>query len=412
MNSFQSYNDCIDWLFKQFPSYQKIGLKAYKPTLENTIHLLEAFNHPEKELKFIHVAGSNGKGSVCTYLASLATESGYKTGLFTSPHILDFRERIRINGQMITEEAVLDFVNKVRSLSLDFSPSFFEITLVMALEFFKEEKCDIVVLETGLGGRLDATNVITPEISIITSISLEHQNILGDTISEIATEKAGIIKQEIPVVTGKLLPEAISAIRFVAKNKNATLSEYSEIHEANISDSIQLATDYQRVNLSTANKAVDVLNKRGWHFDTEQWPVAIKHLKQNTGFFGRFEIRQTTPLIIWDVSHNADGITETLSSFRSMFDGQMNIMIGLSADKNIDAIVDILPVSANLFVTTFQSERSAELSQLKAAFARKNFSSISYFSDPQEALKSAEYNLMQNDGLIVLGSFFLFEKLF
>lgn len=412
MNSFQSYNDCIDWLFKQFPSYQKIGLKAYKPTLENTIHLLEAFNHPEKELKFIHVAGSNGKGSVCTYLASLATESGYKTGLFTSPHILDFRERIRINGQMITEEAVLDFVNKVRSLSLDFSPSFFEITLVMALEFFKEEKCDIVVLETGLGGRLDATNVITPEISIITSISLEHQNILGDTISEIATEKAGIIKQGTPVVSGKLLPEAISAIRLVARNKNATLSEYSEIQESSISDSIQLATDYQKVNLATANNAVDVLNKRGWHFDPEKWTAALKHLKQNTGFFGRFEIRQTTPLIVWDVSHNADGITETLRSFQSMFDGQMNIMIGLSADKNIDAIVDILPLSANLFVTTFQSERSAGIAQLKSAFAKKNFSSISYFSDPQEALKSAEYNLTQNDGLIVLGSFFLFEKLF
>lgn len=409
MGSFQSYEDCIDWLFKQFPSYQKIGSKAYKPTLDNTRKLLELFGNPERQLKFIHVAGSNGKGSVSAYISSLGTLSGYKTGLFTSPHIKDFRERIRIDGEMISEETVQESVERIRSMNLQFAPSFFEMTLAMALDHFAKNGCELVVLETGLGGRLDATNVVTPILSIITSISLEHQNILGDTIAEIAGEKAGIIKQCIPVVTGKMEPIALKVIEEKSTQQESKRYDYTF---SSIDSPSQLIMDYQKVNFKTADTAIQVLNMKGWVFDREKWNQAISELRQNTGFFGRFEIIQKNPLEVWDVSHNAEGIRETLNSFQKMVKNDISVVIGLSADKNIEEIVKIIPENMKVYVTTFSSERSASITQLQDAFKLKNFKSISYFTDPQEALKVAKHKIKDEDGVIVLGSFFLFENLF
>lgn len=408
MDQFQSYDDCIQWLFKQFPSYQKIGSKAYKPTLENTRLLLDHFNNPEENLKFIHVAGSNGKGSVSAFIASLAVESGYRTGLFTSPHIKDFRERIRVNGEMISEEDILEDVERIRSFNLTFSPSFFEITLVLALNHFARKKCDLVVLETGLGGRLDATNVVTPELSIITSISLEHQHILGDTIEAIAAEKAGIVKLNKPVVLGKMRYQAQQVI---AKKARQCHSNVFTFEKSQFPLPSELQIDYQKVNFRTADTAIDVLNEKGWNFKREYWNSAIRNLRMNTGFFGRFELINSEPLEIWDVSHNAEGIHETLLSFQNMISGRLNIVIGLSSDKNITEIVQVIPSTANLFVTTFQSERSASIEQLKAEFDERRFRSISYYTDPQTALETAKKNIKKDDGVIVLGSFFLFENL-
>lgn len=408
MHSAQSYQDCIDWLFKQFPSYQKIGSKAYKPTLDNTKALLRIVGNPENRLKFVHVAGSNGKGSVCAYVASLAKESGYNVGLFTSPHIKDFRERIRVNGKMIPESSVIEYVNQFRNLQLDFSPSFFEMTLAMALDHFDKAACDIVVLETGLGGRLDATNVVQSEISAITTISLEHQQILGDTLEKIAKEKAGIIKKGRPVVLGNVPEQAKNEIIQIAKEKGSQVFEY----EPNTWKHIPLATQYQRINLSVADRIACVLNDDGWQLDATKWPEAIENLRVNTGFFGRFEIVGQNPLEVWDVSHNAEGIESTLSSFLEMFKGSLNVIIGLSADKNIAEIVKIIPENSNVFATTFDSERSSSLDQLMAEFEAKGFRETTYFTDPQEALNTAKNRSSQEDGIIVFGSFFLFEKLF
>lgn len=409
MVSFQSYDDCINWLFHQFPSYQKIGSKAYKPTLENTRKLLSLFDHPENKLKFVHVAGSNGKGSTCAYIASLAKESGYKTGLFTSPHIKDFRERIRVNGEMITESDVNSAVNRIKAMDLDFSPSFFEITLVMALDHFVKCNCDIVILETGLGGRLDATNVVTPEISIITSISLEHQNILGDTLEAIAGEKAGIIKAGIPVVLGHLGQHASKVITERANGLNSKVCRLTQMDQTMPAG---LTVDYQKINFLTADTAVQELNSRGWNLNRNLWDTAILNLRENTGFFGRFEVVCNSPLEIWDVSHNVDGIQTTLTSFRKMFNGRMHIVIGLSADKNIKEIVKVIPENAHLFVTEFESDRSADLETLKTEFGQKQFDNISYHTDPQGALKTAKDQMKNEDAVIVLGSFFLFENLF
>lgn len=408
MHSDQSYQDCIDWLFKQFPSYQKIGAKAYKPTLDNTKELLRIIGNPENQLKFVHVAGSNGKGSVSAYVASLAKESGYKVGLFTSPHIKDFRERIRVNGEMIPKSSVIQYVNQFKGLQLDFSPSFFEMTLAMALDHFAKAACDIVVLETGLGGRLDATNVVQSEISAITTISLEHQQILGDTLEEIAKEKAGIIKEGKPVVVGNVPEKAKKEIIQIADEKGSPVLKY----EPNEWNHIPLATKYQRINLSTADKIARVMNKEGWSLDTSKWPSAIDNLRINTGFFGRFEIVGQNPLEVWDVSHNAEGIESTLNSFQEMFEGHLNVVIGLSADKNIAEIVKVIPENSSIFATTFDSERSADLAQLKAEFETKAFRQIAYFIDPQEALNASKNQSSEGDGIIVFGSFFLFEKLF
>jgi dihydrofolate synthase/folylpolyglutamate synthase len=408
MCSDQSYQGCLDWLFQQFPSYQKIGSKAYKPTLDNTRNLLRIIGNPEKQLKFIHIAGSNGKGSVSAYLASLSKESGYTAGLFTSPHIKDFRERIRVNGEMIPKSSVVEYVQQIRSAKLSFSPSFFEMTLAMALDHFAKSNCDLVVLETGLGGRLDATNVVQSEMSAITTISLEHQHILGDSLEEIAIEKAGIIKNGRPVVLGNIPLRAKREIIKIAQEKDSSVLDFvsKEWNE------IQLATKYQRINLSIADEIVKALNKENWKFDTLKWPVAIDNLRMNTGFFGRFEIINEKPIEIWDVSHNAEGIENTLEAFREMFSGNLNIVIGLSADKNIAEIVKILPEKSNIFVTTFESERSASLSQLKSEFAAREFSKKMYFADPQDALNTAKSLSSSEDGIIVFGSFFLFEKLF
>ena len=234
-------------MYQQFPSYQLLGSKAYKPTLENTHKIFDIIGNPEKELKFIHVAGSNGKGSVCSLLSSALTESGLKVGLFTSPHILEFQERIRVNGVCIQEENVNSFIKSIRETELDFSPSFFEITFGMALDHFRKQECDICVIETGLGGRLDATNVITPLLSVITTISLEHTNILGETLVEIASEKAGIIKPNVRVVLGAVHPSIRHVFEKKAQENTSEIIWSKNTEPSSLEESF--IADYQKENL-------------------------------------------------------------------------------------------------------------------------------------------------------------------
>ncbi len=301
-----------NWLFQQFPSYQKIGSKAYKPTLENIQEICRRIEHPEKALKLIHVAGSNGKGSTCSMLASILTESGYKVGLFTSPHIKDFSERIRINGDCISENKVIEFIQRIKNESFNFSPSFFEVTFAMALYHFNEQKCDICVIETGLGGRLDATNIISPILSVITNISLEHTAILGDTVGEIAREKGGIIKRNTPTIIGPMSVPLTKIFQEVCKQKNSGLF----ISDTNKSKSFDLPLlgDYQKVNFGIVLEIITQLKKKEFTITDHSTQVGLNQLQKNTGFIGRLQVISKNPTLIFDVSHNLDGIKVTLDT--------------------------------------------------------------------------------------------------
>jgi len=307
--------------------------QAYKPDLVNVRELCKLFDDPQNDLNFVHVAGTNGKGSTSSMLASILTESGQTCGLFTSPHIIDFRERIRVNGNMIPEESVISFCNKVRHLKLKIEPSFFEITFVMALVHFKESKCNVAVIETGLGGRLDATNIIQPILSIITNISMEHTQFLGNTLDSIAREKAGIIKKNTPVIIGEAVPETKTVFERISAEQNAKII-YSEEHASDQSFKSPLIGDYQQKNLQTVLTAISELNKSRFNITPANITEGINNLSKNTGFFGRMQVISKAPLTILDVSHNEDGIRKTLDSLRSINKGKLHLIYGSSADKN------------------------------------------------------------------------------
>lgn len=405
----RQYQSTIDWLFQQFPSYQKIGSSAYKPTLDNTYQLLKLFGNPHLSLKFIHVAGSNGKGSVCSYTASILKEAGFKTGLFTSPHIKDFTERACINGLVMDKDFVIQFVDELKDKKMDFDPSFFEITFVMALKYFEQNKCDICVIETGLGGRLDATNTIIPILSVITSISLEHTQILGSTIDLIASEKAGIIKEKIPVVINIQNDLAEQVIRKIASNKNSKIIELETIIPEEIKD--RLIADYQNQNVLTTLTVVKGISD-SYQVSFKNIIDGIKNVTTNSGYKGRLEIINKTPLTILDVSHNAAGIEETIKAVNAIYNGTLNIITGFANDKDLHAIKNVLPTNANYFFTEFANQRSCSIQELKDEFVTLPSNSKRYYSDPQEAMKAAISNSNNDDCILVFGSFFLIEHFF
>ena len=403
----KSYEETLDWLFQQFPSYQKIGSKAYKPTLENTENLLKEIGNPENDLQFIHIAGSNGKGTTCSILASILTESGYRVGLFTSPHIKDFRERIRVNGEMISEQKVIDFIEKIKSKKRDFAPSFFEVSFTMALDHFRSEQCDICIIETGLGGRLDATNVITPICSVITSISLEHTNILGDTHEAIAKEKAGIIKDLKPVVLGHMPVEALQTIKQISRERHAPFFNAIEQEKFALFD--ESTPEYMRYNILVALKVIDLIALDGFTTNQDAIRAGMQKLSDNTGYRARLDQIASSPDVFLDVSHNVEGINATLSVFKDKF---LHIVYGSSSDKNLVEIASIFPKNARLYLTSFNHERSANLEDLKEAFNKSVSEHISYFTDPQEAFIQAKKNAKDDETILVMGSFFLLENFY
>jgi len=398
-----SYQASIDWLFKQFPSYQNIGAQAYKPGLERVEILLAAIGNPHQELKIIHVAGTNGKGSTCSYLASYLTETGEKVGLFTSPHIYDFRERIRINGNQIYEEFVVEFCNRIQKLKLDIEPSFFEITFAMAVSYFQSENCSICILETGMGGRLDATNIVNPLVSVITNIGFDHTQFLGTTYAEIASEKAGIIKETIPVIIGETNPETKNVFLEVSKNKNAEIYFAENEH---LSNRINLPL-YQQKNLRSALKALEII---GFQVDSEILNRSITNLHFNTGYFGRLTQIQDKPRIFIDVSHNKEGLTATIESITNSLDGQLHILFGASSDKNIHEMMACFPVNSKIHLCTFKNERSLRLSQLEEL--KKSDSRVrTIFNEINNGLSEITTQITVKDTLLVTGSFFLISDI-
>lgn len=394
------YQSSIDWLFHQFPAFQKKGNLAYHPTLNNVNSLVRLFGIDHSNEKIIHVAGTNGKGSTCAYIASILKESGYRVGLFTSPHLKDFRERIRINGEEIPQEAVIDFVKDIQNRVLPVRPSFFELTWVLALKYFVQNKCDFIVVETGLGGRLDATNIIQPVLSVITNIGLDHQSILGETKHEIAGEKAGIIKESVPVLIGEQDPQLIELFSDVANKKN------SVCHFINYSDE-----SFIERNRKLALKAVEILTSSGIvATNKEQIQAGINKVFDNTGILGRFQQIGEHPIVVIDAAHNEDGVKALLQHVDKTFKNSvLHIIYGAAKDKDVEAIIKHFPVESKCYFTSFDHPRAMSKEELKMKCSKKR-SEIVFFQNENEAFQYVQGVANQNDIILIFGSFFLIEK--
>ena len=398
-----SYQAAIDWLFKQFPSYQNIGSSAYKPGLKRVELLLTELGNPHQELKIIHIAGTNGKGSTSSFMASYLTEKGEKVGLFTSPHIFDFRERIRVNGEKISEEFVLEFCNRIQNLNIEIEPSFFEITFAMAVSYFNSENCSFCVLETGMGGRLDATNILVPIVSVITNIGFDHTQFLGNTYAEIAFEKAGIIKKNVPVVIGETNPETKTVFLNKAKSQNAEIIFAEDDVLPEISD----LPIYQLKNLRTTIKALEIC---GFTVEQSLLEKSLENLHVNTGVFGRLTEISQKPRIILDVSHNLEGIKATLESIMLPANGKLFILCGASADKNVEEIISQFPNNAIIHLCKFTNERSLNFQQLELIL-NKDKRIRKVYENVNEAIAEIKLIMTENDSLLVTGSFFLISDI-
>ncbi len=407
---FQTYQDAISWLFKQFPSYQNIGAAAYKPDLGNIQLLLNKIGNPQNQLKFIHVAGTNGKGTTSSILASYLTECGFSVGLFSSPHLFDFRERIRINGQLIDEKSVLDFCNSMQSIQ-EIEPSFFEISFAMALYHFQQQKCDYCVIEVGMGGRLDATNCITPLLSVITTIGLDHTQFLGNTRESIAFEKAGIIKQNIPVVIGEKDSETAPVFSKKSKEKNSNLYFITDEHFPEWIEEMPFPfnTGFQLLNAKTAFLSLIELHKKeNISIEKQLFERAIANVSANTGYQKRIEIVCNQPRVILDVSHNLEGIKATLFLLQNSIKGKLFIVYGSSSDKNYNEIVAQFPKESIICFTPFGSERSWTVEEMKQTHSDRN---IEIFDNVNQALKSCITHSTADDTILVFGSFFLIQDI-
>ena len=359
-----TYQETLDWMFAQLPMYQRIGAAAYKPDLNSTISLLNLLGNPQHQFKSIHVAGTNGKGSTSHLLASIFQEAGYKTGLYTSPHLRDFRERIRINGEMIPEEQVTEFIAAHQDEFASMKLSFFEMTVGMAFDYFATEKVDLAIVEVGMGGRLDSTNLITPELSVITNIGLDHVQFLGDTLEKIAFEKAGIIKDGIPVVIGETQPQTQQVFIDTAKAHQSPIYfadqifDCDKIHIESLykqeydiwknnelyleAYEIPLMGNYQKKNLSTVMCAADLLRKQ-FNLSDDDLRDGIANVIRNTHLMGRWQILNDDPLTIADTGHNVDGIREVISQLSEMTYNKLHFVLGMVNDKDIDHVLQLLP---------------------------------------------------------------------
>lgn len=424
-----TYQQTIDYLYSQLPMFSRIGAAAYKKDLHNTLELCDALDNPHTKFKSIHIAGTNGKGSTSHMLAAILQKAGYKTGLYTSPHLKDFRERIKINGQMVEENFVVDFVEKTKELSEKIQPSFFELTVVMAFEYFAAQEVDIAIIETGLGGRLDSTNVITPILSIITNIGYDHMNLLGNTLPEIAFEKAGIIKPGIPVVVGEYLPETKNVFSDKAAACNAPLYFVQDEYKAtNITPTATaLACDvintkhhitehfildlnglYQSKNLCTVLCAEGILMQQGFGIKNEDEKYALSHTKELTGLHGRWDVIAQDPLTVLDVAHNEDGINQVIGHLALMQKqhSALHFVLGMVKDKEVNKVLALLPAGASYYFTNAHIPRALaaeELQEKAAAFNLKG----NHFENVNEALKAAKHNAAPTDTIIVCGSVFL-----
>lgn len=410
------YKETLEWLFAQLPMFSRIGAAAYKPGLERSIALDDYFGNPHRRFRSVHVAGTNGKGSVSHLMASVLQEQGYRTGLYTSPHLVDFRERMRINGDMIPEERVTDFIRRFRKSGYDGKPSFFELTMMMAFDWFAAENVDIAVVETGMGGRLDSTNIITPLMSVITNISNDHKQFLGDTLSQIASEKAGIIKNGIPVVIGEAEGEVESVFRRKAEETGAPLREaYRETDtEANSRLATPLSGLYQKKNVNTARVALEELRRIGVEISDECMIRGFARVIDNTHLSGRWMKLEENPTVICDTGHNEAGIMSNvrqLNDMRAEIRGRLHVVIGFVADKDLDHILGLfgnLPADTIFYITQASVPRAMERHELLERFRNTNpVFTTGLYDTPAAAYTLAREQAASDDIIFIGGSTFV-----
>ncbi|NCI46034.1 bifunctional folylpolyglutamate synthase/dihydrofolate synthase [Sediminibacterium soli] len=425
------YPQTLDYLFTRLPMFSRVGADAFKKDLTNTLRLCEALGNPHTRFRSVHIAGTNGKGSSSHMLAAVLQAAGYKTGLYTSPHLKDFRERIKVNGDMCEPGFVIDFTQRMQTLIEEISPSFFEITVAMAFDYFAQQGVDIAVIEVGLGGRFDSTNIITPELSLITNIGWDHMNILGDTLEKIAFEKAGIIKPGITAVVSEVVPETKGVFRNKALSVNAPLvfaeeKKYiadwrNEQHllQVEIADktqdthehiSLDLTGIYQLKNIVGVLEVLRQLRLKGWQITDEQLKHGLSHVKKLTGLHGRWEVIRQHPMAVLDVGHNTDGIKQLIRQLEFCDYTYLHIVTGMAKDKDIDAALALLPKYATYYFTQAQIPRALDAASLQRHAAAHGLHGDVYptvNAAYQEALARAH----KEDLILICGSVFLVGEL-
>ena len=420
-----TYDQAIDFLYTQLPMFQRIGAPAYKPGLDTSIALAAAFGNPQDTYKTIHVGGTNGKGSTAHTLAAILQSSGYRVGLYTSPHLVDFRERIRVDGKMMPREAVTDFVERYRKMDFDGSPSFFELTMVMAFEYFAKAKVDVAVIEVGLGGRLDSTNIIHPCLSVITNISFDHTQFLGDTLPAIASEKAGIIKHGVPVVIGESCGDVRKVFADKASETGTVIRYADDEHPYTEAVSVEegvlyrstpygditgeLSGDCQLKNTATILVAVDELRKTGWNIDDAAVKTGFARVCGMTGLMGRWMKLADTPLTICDTGHNTGG-WQYLSRQLDAAPGRKHIVIGFVSDKDVTSILKMLPAGAVYYFTRASIARAMDENLLREKAVASGLNGDAYHS-VMDAYRAAKAAASDSDTVFIGGSTFVVADL-
>lgn len=420
------YTEAIDYLYSRLPMFTRDGASAYKKDLDRTVALCDALGNPQNKYKTIHVGGTNGKGSSSHMLASVLNAAGYKTGLYTSPHLVDFRERIRVDGQQIDAQFVVDYVNRQKVLIEEIQPSFFEATVAMAFDYFAAQQVDVAIIEVGLGGRLDSTNIIHPDICLITNIGMDHMNLLGDTMEEIAREKAGIIKKKTPIVISETNPVTAPIFIEKAKAENATIvfadqllkarclvktDTYQKIEVISVTSvesfTLDLIGSYQLKNVLGVLTVIDLLNsKLGYAIPLDRLQEGLAGVQHRTGLQGRWQTISTDPLMICDTGHNEDGIKEVVKNLQDVHFKQLHVVIGAMKDKDLDHMLPYLPKDAVYYFSNPDMPRampSEELAEKAASYGLKG----KVCGTVHNALQSAKEAYISGDLIFIGGSNFV-----
>lgn len=432
INCKMTFGETLEYLYSLLPMYQRVGQVAYKKDLTNTIALCEALDHPQRKFKSIHIAGTNGKGSSAHMLASVLQSAGYTTGLYTSPHLKHFSERIRLNGALMEESFVVSFVERMKPEIEAIKPSFFELTVAMAFEYFAQNHVDIAVIETGLGGRLDSTNVISPEVSLITNIAMDHMDMLGHTLPQIASEKAGIIKEGVPVVISEFHTETYEVFRQKAESCHASIYFAQEFYHLEnvqqssdklifdlISKNLQgkeiqrypqmvadLTGSYQVKNIPGVLKVLDILNQRGFDINWEATRNGISHVVKNTGLKGRWQTLRKKPWVICDTAHNMEGIQYIMEGLAQHRKNDLHIVWGMVKDKDIERIIRLLPKDAFYYFCAAAIPRAMNAAELQERFSKDGLYGTVY-SDVNEAYAAALSKAEIDDLIFIGGSSFV-----
>ncbi|MCS3796992.1 bifunctional folylpolyglutamate synthase/dihydrofolate synthase [Niastella sp. OAS944] len=422
-----TYEQATNYLFTRLPMFSRIGAAAYKKDLSNTLRLCEYLDNPHKKIKTVHIAGTNGKGSTSHMLAAVLQTAGYRTGLYTSPHLRDFRERFRVDGEMIDKDFVVDFVKRIQPAIDEIEPSFFEITVAMAFDYFVYKQVDVAVIETGLGGRLDSTNIVTPEVAVITNIGWDHMNLLGNTLPDIAYEKAGIIKQQVPVIVGETTAETKGVFEKVASEKQAPLvfadkqryvAEWKYEHHQLVLQVSPTGSDerttyhldlpgfYQTKNFITVLETIHHLQKAGYKITDAHVHDALRQVKKLTGLHGRWEVIHANPVVVLDVGHNEDGIKQITAQIELSDHQHLHIVIGMVKDKEVEKVLALLPKEATYYFTRAQIPRALPETELAARAQALGLNGHSY-GDVNVALQQALGKAGKQDLIVVCGSVFV-----